>query len=73
MTREEAKEFHIVSPFDRVRYEKFVDYIYDDFESRICGNCKWTNWVGPDDKIYCRVLGVRRAFDFYCKDFEERE
>ena len=46
MTRAEAKQFHIVGVVDRMRYEMFVDHIYNDLESKVCENCEH----GGDDR-----------------------
>lgn len=72
MTREKAKTFHIVSPIDKVRYEIFVDHIYDDFESRLCKNCTYFNRINTF-KGWCENISIssnKVESTYGCNEFE---
>jgi len=52
MTREEAKQTFTIHTngsdkfikVDKRTFDKFIDMIYDDFESRTCSNCRWLSF-----------------------------
>jgi len=61
MTREEAKRYfeeYQTDDYDNAygkreiikmsEYKEIIDKIYDDFESKVCKNCKWF-----DGRMYC--------------------
>ena len=87
MTREEAKalKWFTVKTLDKeaVRlFESAIDKIYDDFESRICKNCRFYDNqfnLCLNDKIgtYVSVLDTKILLkvdaDFGCNRFERRE
>jgi len=77
MTREDAKKFHIVGVIDRMRYEKFVDYIFDDIESRVCENCEHLSTFGFCVNYKAIGYGKNIFEDFYkgdvgCNKFERK-
>ena len=49
MTREEAHNETAFGIFIGI-----VNKIYDDFESRICKNCKWSNIASAKDCLECK-------------------
>ena len=60
MTKEEAQELYMVFAGDYFQHRKvvndrwFINKIYDDFESKICENCKFK--TNESKHSYCRIL-----------------
>ena len=48
--------------------EDLIDEIYNDFENRICKNCKYGNNFYTD--INCTKLSLTVESDFSCNKFE---
>ncbi len=89
MTREEAKEIIYYSSFEKGKYGltkdnifKLINRIYDDFESRVCKNCKYYN---PAHKV-CenrkniqpfeidnKYVNIFTDGNFGCNRFERKE
>jgi len=66
MTREEAKKiYYPINGVNLSNKKDLVDKIYDDFESRICKNCKLQY-----DK-YCPIAETNHAFK-YCSEWEKK-
>ena len=84
MTREEAKVeaanttyrlvYDVNSSLNNPEFP-LVDKIYDDFESRVCGNCG--HGVQEDLGIYCPFVNYCGTDymdkDFGCNEFKRRE
>ena len=68
MNREQAKQFHIVGVADRMRYEMFVDHIFNDWESQVCLNCKFRY-----DEQVCDRVWAKPGDDGFCEDFERKD
>jgi len=88
MTREEIKEIDYewvndeFPMLNRVEVEALIDKIYDDFESRTCENCKWSNDIvskclnekNGQDLIDDAWIYMQIEEGFTCgKRFERRE
>ena len=64
MTRQETKSML------HEDWEHIIDKIFDDFESRVCKNCKYNNKMctyQESIKVYCKVT---RGEDYGC-DFDD--
>ena len=82
MTRDEAKQTFTVHTNDSDRFirvdkrtfDKFIERIYDDSESRTCGNCKFCNFDVENKqtfhKGYCTQLLHPVHLNFGCIKFE---
>jgi len=73
MTRREAKDILFLDEDGFFVQDALVDKIYDDFESRTCGNCKWNY---KDNQITCetgveRPLHFKSIKQFSCSEWEE--
>ncbi len=75
MTREDAKkDFLAMSPTNRIM---LIDMIFDDFDSRVCENCKCFTYC--DDGFHYCDNPLNTGFngliteDFGCNRFERRE
>lgn len=73
MTREEAKKFKW---FNSCREEIYnhIDQIYNDFESRVCENCKFL--AGKDKLSECTFGYLPKnlyEFEFGCNQFKRNE
>jgi len=80
MTREEAlQQFENVA-FDCNRKDNeklllldnakiIINKIYDDFENRICKNCKYSNSF-LCDRVFCSKFNTLVDRDFGCNKFE---
>ena len=95
MTREEAlkKSISMLSANHREYTEdihkKFIDEVYDDFESKICDKCKYSEYCSSVDIMVCHnehTVFSQRCYkcseditifevtrDFGCNQFEEAE
>ena len=80
MTRNEAKVEIALCPMHETL--SWVDKIYDDFESRVCGNCKWyrpgtnntNNWCAYGTSIGNNEHGDAYVTeDFGCNEFKRKE
>jgi hypothetical protein len=73
MTKEEKMDYYreMWKGFDISIYE-LIETILDDFESRICGNCKYSEDI---EKSYerCEELGINIGRDFGCNLFEPKD
>lgn len=88
MTKEEALEI-----IERNRYkghygegdfyasdaENLIDAVFDDFESRTCGNCEYHSFYHEDtlsvccaDDLYCNRLGINTPEFFGCNKFKRK-
>lgn len=65
MTREEAKE--LLKKDNRYGIDWIIDDIYDDFESRVCENCKHKT------NRECNTIIDYFGKDFGCNKFERKE
>jgi len=85
MTREEVKEkmfyelrFIKTRPQEYKNIIKVIDVIFDDFESRVCKNCKY-DWCGCDvQNAIFRIselndMEMPNLDDFGCNKFERKE
>lgn len=74
MTREEALKTETIWNVSIFELESHINKIYDDFESRVCGNCKYYEQY---DSVCCNgesplcVEVVETSFG--CNKFERRE
>ena len=86
MTREEYKNrigWFKDHPLEVVHISaKSIDEIYNDFESRVCGECKWFQthryYIDIHDKVgypqtVCEKLRINYGKDFGCNKFERKE
>ena len=86
MDREEAKKIEYEWVKDEwqmlgiVEVEEKIDQIYDDFESRTCGNCRYNDDMctyQESIKVFSKVTrGVEHMLDFTdfgCNRFEKEE
>lgn len=65
MNREEAHIKLDENDNKRIGKHRIIDEIYDDFESRTCGNCRfWSNEYG------CIKLNIDLGTDFGCNEFK---
>ena len=78
MTREEAKKIADLSISTIKRYSDLtkrfnglIDEIYDDFESRVCENCKHHKYIEKSYRL-CEELEITTSDDFCCNLFERR-
>ena len=70
MTKEEAKEKYISKQLCPTQCEVIIDSLYDDFENRICENCKDFTWdKNTNHNGYCRNEQIRS--NFYIIDMDE--
>ena len=97
MTREEAKHMRLFTQWQEetrfITWETttdeiiedhnvLIDKIYDDFESRVCGECKWFQthryYIDIHDKVgypqtVCEKLRINYGKDFGCNKFERKD
>ena len=72
MTRGEAKATKVNVDLDYLSKRQYaqlmsvIDNIYDDFESRICENCRYSN---PVSYICQELGGLQLDKDFGCNQF----
>jgi len=72
MTRKKAKKqfnsFGKTFTLDEARLDVHVllNRIYDDFESRICENCRYCD----KESGQCKILYINTDKDFGCNEFE---
>ena len=73
MIRDEAKqEWAKVHPLD-LDLDSVIDVIYDDFESRCCGNCKYFTSSPNTNKYDCCEKGISDAsISFCCNKWESK-
>ena len=72
MTREETKQ-KLLSLMPAERFI-VIDDIYNDFESRVCGNCKYFYTPeGTESFGLCNKFKTLTESDFGCNRFERRE
>lgn len=81
MTREEAKDslFRFIErdmTMKNISFEIAIDAIYDDFESRICENCKYSSVIQGTDRLFCGCDEAEQLptvnKDFGCNKFERK-
>ena len=72
MTMQEAKEHYSISCSNQFDFEKFIDEIYDDFESKTCENCKLG--IIPRDSRYreCVYWKHIRVKTHGCTEFKRK-
>jgi len=64
MTREEAKKWSRLA----VTFESHIDKIYDDLETKVCGNC-----VSRTEEGGCEIYeSLKPDLKWYCADFERK-
>ena len=84
MEREEAKQdLYYGIQFDTLKIDKFIDKIYDDFESRTCGNCKYNQKYDNScnnsfvnnilSTSYIGTASLKCVSDFGCNKFKRKE
>ena len=82
MTRENAKEkcnqYIEIEAAGEKDLKRFIDKIYDEFASRVCGNCVYLDRL-QDHKIDCNFFGILISehssfdWDFGCSQFRRRQ
>ena len=75
MTRNEAKEnLYYGIQFDTLKIDKFIDKVYDDFESRTCKSCKYFTSSPNTNKYDCCEKGIAdTSISFCCNKWEVRD
>ena len=72
MNREETLRRYINNQASK-NYEDLgfilIGDIYDDFESRLCKNCKWFKGIDKSYKV-CKLYDISHGEDFGCNKFE---
>ena len=72
MNREEAKRKFTAVTFNHKTFKQLIDVLYDEFESRTCGNCRyWNTNVKSRPKGLCSKLGVNNIGG--CGDYFDRK
>ena len=76
MTREKARDAIILAITADIKLA-LIDKIYDDFESRVCENCKYFTYCDDgfhycDNQLNVGFNGLITE-DFGCNRFERRE
>ena len=71
MTREKARDAVILAITADIKLA-LIDKIYDDFESRVCENCKHHKYIEKSYRM-CNKLEIATSSDFGCNRFERRE
>lgn len=82
MTREEMYEKFFINE-DNIKFievktvKDAIDTCYDDFESRVCRNCKHVLYIEETNEYMCNnqniCLGLIVDKDFGCNRFEKRK
>ena len=70
ITKEEAKNVRLRCPDDKIRWDIFIDDLYDTIGT--CKDCKHADRISNSTLLDCTYIGDVTS-NFYCANFEKED